>query len=190
MTGGSSGACGSLGFGRFPTQPGAETRRCWTRQRAQRLASLSAVPITDELASYYAACRSRSTTQSTSRRLTCLDSGRATRPSRREEGPSGAPSSCLLSCASMRIVALLAVHDEERFIGGCIEHLAGQGVEAYLLDNDSTDGTVEIAERHLGHGLIGIEASRGTGLSLAPDSRPQVRPRRRARRRLVHPRRR
>jgi hypothetical protein len=57
----------------------------------------------------------------------------------------------------MRVVALLASYNEERFIGGCIEHLSEQGVEAYLIDNCSTDNTVDIAKEYLGHGLIGIE---------------------------------
>ena len=57
----------------------------------------------------------------------------------------------------MRIVALLAAYNEERFIDGCLDHLIGQGVEAYLIDNSSTDRTVEIAESYLGRGLIGIE---------------------------------
>ena len=58
----------------------------------------------------------------------------------------------------MRVVALLAAYDEERFVGGCIEHLAAQGVETYLIDNESTDATVEIAERYRGRGLAGIES--------------------------------
>lgn len=58
---------------------------------------------------------------------------------------------------SVRVVALLAAYNEERFIGGCLEHLFEQGVEAYLIDNCSTDRTVEIAERYLDSGLIGIE---------------------------------
>ena len=57
----------------------------------------------------------------------------------------------------MRIVALLATYNERRFIGPCIEHLHAQGVESYLIDNGSTDGTLEIAEAHLGKGLTGIE---------------------------------
>ena len=32
----------------------------------------------------------------------------------------------------MRVLALLATYNEERFIGGCLEHLFAQGVEAYL----------------------------------------------------------
>lgn len=57
----------------------------------------------------------------------------------------------------MRIVAILAVYNERRFIAGCLEHLFSQGVEAYVIDNGSTDGTGEIARRHLGHGLVGFE---------------------------------
>ena len=47
----------------------------------------------------------------------------------------------------MRVVALLATHNEERFVGACIEHLRRHGVETYLIDNESTDATVEIAGR-------------------------------------------
>src|SRR3712207_8599948 len=57
----------------------------------------------------------------------------------------------------MRVVAILAAYNEERFLAGCLEHLFEQGVDAYLIDNESTDRTVEIAERYLGRGLIGIE---------------------------------
>ena len=57
----------------------------------------------------------------------------------------------------MRVIALLATYNEERFVGGCIEHLARQGVETYLLDHSSTDRTVEIAENYRGRGLIDVE---------------------------------
>ena len=63
----------------------------------------------------------------------------------------------------MRVIALLAAYNEERFIGGCIEHLARQGVEVYLLDDSSTDHTVEIAEGYRGRGLIGLEAMERDG---------------------------
>jgi glycosyltransferase involved in cell wall biosynthesis len=56
----------------------------------------------------------------------------------------------------MRVVALLAAYNEERFVGGCIEHLARQGLETYLIDNESTDATVEISERF---GLAGLETA-------------------------------
>jgi glycosyltransferase involved in cell wall biosynthesis len=57
----------------------------------------------------------------------------------------------------MRIVAILATYNEERFIGACLENLFRQGVEVYLCDNESTDQTVPIAESYQGRGLIGIE---------------------------------
>ncbi len=56
-----------------------------------------------------------------------------------------------------RVVAILATYNEERFIGGCLEHLFANGIEAYLCDNESTDRTVEIAKGFLGRGLLGIE---------------------------------
>ena len=57
----------------------------------------------------------------------------------------------------MRIVALIAAYNEARFIGGCLDHLHEQGVETYLCDNGSTDGTADIAASRLGRGLLHIE---------------------------------
>jgi len=58
---------------------------------------------------------------------------------------------------AMQALAIIATYNEERFIGGCLEHLFAHGVEAYLCDNQSTDGTVAIASRYLGAGLRAIE---------------------------------
>jgi glycosyltransferase involved in cell wall biosynthesis len=57
----------------------------------------------------------------------------------------------------MRVIALIATYNEHRFIGPCLRHLGEQGIEAYLIDNCSTDDTVAIAERRLGRGLVDIE---------------------------------
>src|SRR5439155_3943960 len=57
----------------------------------------------------------------------------------------------------LRVVALLATYNEERCVGGCIEHLVDQGVDVYLIDNESADRTVSHAEPYLGNGLVGIE---------------------------------
>jgi glycosyltransferase involved in cell wall biosynthesis len=57
----------------------------------------------------------------------------------------------------VRIVALLATYNERRFVGPCLDHLAANGVDVYLVDNCSTDETVEIARRYEGRGLIGLE---------------------------------
>lgn len=59
---------------------------------------------------------------------------------------------------SLRIIAILAAYNEERFVAGCLEHYARHGVEVYLIDNGSTDRTYEIAKQYLGHGLLGIES--------------------------------
>lgn len=64
----------------------------------------------------------------------------------------------------MRIIALLATYNEERFIAACLENLLQQDVEVYLIDNESSDRTVAIAERYLGRGLIGIETLPRTGV--------------------------
>jgi glycosyltransferase involved in cell wall biosynthesis len=58
---------------------------------------------------------------------------------------------------TMQIIAILATYNEERFIANCLENLIRQGLQVYLVDNDSTDRTVTIAERYAGRGLIGIE---------------------------------
>jgi glycosyltransferase involved in cell wall biosynthesis len=59
---------------------------------------------------------------------------------------------------AVKIIAMLQVYNEQRFIGDCLDHLAEQGISAYLVDNESTDETVAIAERRLAKNLIGIES--------------------------------
>jgi glycosyltransferase involved in cell wall biosynthesis len=59
--------------------------------------------------------------------------------------------------AAVRIVAMLQVYNERRFIAGCIEHLHEQGVGVYVIDNESSDETLTIAERYEGRGVVGIE---------------------------------
>jgi hypothetical protein len=58
---------------------------------------------------------------------------------------------------AVKIVAMLQTYNEQRFIGDSLDHLAEHGISAYLVDNESTDDTVAIAERRLGQNLIGIE---------------------------------
>jgi glycosyltransferase involved in cell wall biosynthesis len=58
---------------------------------------------------------------------------------------------------ALRVIALIAAHNEQRFIGPCLENLIRQGLDVYLIDNSSTDRTVAIAERFLGRGLMAIE---------------------------------
>jgi glycosyltransferase involved in cell wall biosynthesis len=58
----------------------------------------------------------------------------------------------------VRVIALLATYDEERFVGTCIEHLLAHGLGIYLIDNGSQDRTMEVAERYLNRGVVGIES--------------------------------
>lgn len=64
----------------------------------------------------------------------------------------------------MRVVALLATYNERRFVGPCLEHLIANGVDVYLVDNSSTDDTIEIAQRYLNRGLVGIETMSRDGV--------------------------
>lgn len=66
--------------------------------------------------------------------------------------------------ANMRVIAILATFNEERFIANCLENLFRQGVETYLIDNESTDQTVAIARRYLHRGLIGIQTLSRAGV--------------------------
>lgn len=63
----------------------------------------------------------------------------------------------------MKVVAILASYNEEFFISACLDHYFNHGVEVFLIDNESTDSTVKIAENYLGKGLIGIEILKRRG---------------------------
>jgi hypothetical protein len=58
---------------------------------------------------------------------------------------------------TVRVVAMIQVYNEQRVLAACIEHLREQGVDVYIIDNESTDDTIAIAERYLDRGVIGIE---------------------------------
>jgi glycosyltransferase involved in cell wall biosynthesis len=64
----------------------------------------------------------------------------------------------------MRAIALIATYNERRFIAACIEHLADQGVDVYLIDNESTDDTVARASEYFGRGLVGLETLPRAGI--------------------------
>lgn len=57
----------------------------------------------------------------------------------------------------MKIVAILASYNERSYVRASLESYFEQGIEVYLIDNDSTDGTFELAQEYLGKGLIGLE---------------------------------
>ena len=57
----------------------------------------------------------------------------------------------------MRVIAILAVYNEARVLAASLDNVVRQGVEFYVIDNESTDDTVAIAERYRDRGLVGIE---------------------------------
>jgi len=56
----------------------------------------------------------------------------------------------------MKIVVMIATHNEEDIIKETIEHLLSQGLEIVVLDNGSTDQTYEICEKYLGNGVLDL----------------------------------
>jgi hypothetical protein len=55
------------------------------------------------------------------------------------------------------VVALLGVRNESLYLARCLDHLHAQGVETCVIDNDSRDGTREIAESYRDRGVFRIE---------------------------------
>ncbi|WP_261379325.1 ATP-binding cassette domain-containing protein [Denitratisoma sp. DHT3] len=74
-----------------------------------------------------------------------------------EEVAAPEPVAAPGATSALRIVALLAVRNEAAYMERCLAHLTAQGIDVLVIDNDSTDATVEIARRWLGKGVIGIE---------------------------------
>ena len=56
------------------------------------------------------------------------------------------------------MAAILAVYNEERIIRRVIRWLADQGVESYVIDNESIDGTRRAVESLVGCGVVGVES--------------------------------
>ncbi len=57
----------------------------------------------------------------------------------------------------MRVAALLAIRNEELYLSRCLEHLFNQGIETCVIDNGSTDRSLEIAKSYLDKGVFRIE---------------------------------
>jgi hypothetical protein len=63
----------------------------------------------------------------------------------------------LAAPTSLRILAVMTAYNEADIIGPALEALATVGIDVHLIDNWSTDGTYEIAQRSLGRGLVALE---------------------------------
>ena len=64
---------------------------------------------------------------------------------------------------NLRIVALLTVRNEALYLARCLEHLYQQGVESCVIDNESTDDTLAIAQSFLDRGVFRIESQAYNG---------------------------
>ena len=68
-----------------------------------------------------------------------------------------------LQPTGFRIVALMPTYNEADIISHSLRYLISQGIDVYVVDNWSTDGTVERAQEFLGKGLIGLERFPASG---------------------------
>ncbi|MGH9879073.1 MAG: methyltransferase domain-containing protein, partial [Nitrososphaerales archaeon] len=59
--------------------------------------------------------------------------------------------------SAFRVIALMTAYNEEDIVFHSVKRLIDNGVDVYLIDNWSSDGTVAAIEPLLGKGLIGIE---------------------------------
>jgi len=64
----------------------------------------------------------------------------------------------------VKALAILAAKNEQRHILFVLEALINEGLEVVLLNDGSSDGTVEIAETILGRGLLAIHSRPNTGI--------------------------
>ncbi len=58
---------------------------------------------------------------------------------------------------NVRVIGLLNVFNEARYLPTFLDHMASQKIEVYLIDHQSTDHTRELAEERLGRSVVGIE---------------------------------
>ncbi len=58
---------------------------------------------------------------------------------------------------SPRVVAIIATFNEADIVLSCVKALTEQGVESYVLDDGSSDGTPDLLRPLVGHGVIAVE---------------------------------
>ncbi len=57
----------------------------------------------------------------------------------------------------LKIVSIFHIYNESRFLPAQLKHQAKQGLQAYIIDNESTDGSLDIVKSFMGRGVIGYE---------------------------------
>ena len=64
-----------------------------------------------------------------------------------------------------KVIAIMSCYNEADVIVPSIRYLVEQGVQVYVLDNWSTDGSYALAQDQIGNGVIGVERFPATGPS-------------------------
>jgi glycosyltransferase involved in cell wall biosynthesis len=62
-----------------------------------------------------------------------------------------------LNTSNFNVVALLAIRNEALYLEKCLEHLYQQGINTCVIDNNSTDNSLDIAKSFINRGVIQIE---------------------------------
>lgn len=57
----------------------------------------------------------------------------------------------------MRILAIITTYNEARYVRPALDHYVKHGIEVYVLDNESTDGTCDIVAEYLKENVIALE---------------------------------
>lgn len=58
----------------------------------------------------------------------------------------------------LRVVAIMVVRNERPYLRNCLRHLIDNGIDFYIVDNESTDTTVDLLrEPHIAEHLVGYE---------------------------------
>ena len=62
-----------------------------------------------------------------------------------------------LNTSNFNVVALLAIRNEALYLEKCLEHLYQQGINTCVIDNNSTDNSLDIAKSFINRGVVQIE---------------------------------
>jgi len=62
-----------------------------------------------------------------------------------------------LNTSNFNVVALLTIRNEALYLEKCLEHLYQQGIYTCVIDNNSTDNSLDIAKSFINRGVVQIE---------------------------------
>jgi len=80
------------------------------------------------------------------------------RPAVDGQAPGGQSSALAVRAPGPRVMALISTFNEADVIGPVLDHLSANGVTSYVIDNGSTDDTLEHVRRRIGDTVVGVES--------------------------------